>query len=365
MKKRKSNIELLRIMCMLFILTGHIIGENNLLSIDFGLNWGIYRFLSNGGRIAVNCFIIIGAYFLVDLNFDFKRVLRIWLEVFFYNFVFTGLLIIMGHPIGIKRIIQVFIPIFGEPLWFASVYMGLLLISPFLNKILKECSELFVKKLLLIMFIAFSVSSTFIPTSDVYYSNIGWFIFIYMFIGYYKKYMLHGNESYKKFFSRSSWWYFSWAGIIFVLLYAFAVICKILAVKEYSYSNILFSIGEYYGYHLQTIPSFLCAFFCFLGFEKINMKESKIINIIASATFGVYIIHQVPAFYPYLWKWLKVYDIGVKEWGILYIILCILFIYIMCTVIDLIRQKVIEKNVLKSNKVCMLCTKVNEWYKFE
>ena len=191
--ERKSNIEILRIICMILILSGHLIGQGQLLNTHFGHNWLIYRFLTNGARVSVNCFVIIGAWFLVDMDFDFKRVLRIWLEVAFYNIILTGLMILLGQPVGIKRIVQIFIPIFGEPLWFASVYIGLLIISPFLNKILNCCSQTIIKKFLIITTLAFSVSATLIPTADVLYSNIGWFIYLYILIGYYKRYIITEN----------------------------------------------------------------------------------------------------------------------------------------------------------------------------
>lgn len=159
--------------------------------------------------------------------------------------------------------------------------MGLLFISPFLNKILTEWNKNVLKKLLIFMFIALSISATVVPTATVFYSDIVWFVFIYIFVGYFKKYINKSGRSAKQYFLLSF--------VIYILIYSFVCICKLVAMHYVAYSRTLFLLGEYYGYYLQTIPSFCCAFFAFLGFKDLNIGSSKLINTVSSATFGVYI----------------------------------------------------------------------------
>ena len=74
------------------------------------------------------------------------------------------------------------------------------------------------------------------------------------------------------------------------------------------------------------------------------MKYSKVINIISSATFGVLLIHDNEYVREFLW--IEVFKnasmIG-SEYFIMYEIIVVLSVYIICTVIEIIRVKLIER----------------------
>ena len=67
-------------------------------------------------------------------------------------------------------------------------------------------------------------------------------------------------------------------------------------------------------------------------------RKNKIINLIASSTFGVYLIHDNPYIRNYIWKELfKVSSYINSPYLFLYSILITFSIFIVCTLIDLIR----------------------------
>ena len=82
-KVRNSNIELLRIFSMLFIIMGHLVDQTSFLSKEMTLDNAFITFEGMGARIATNIFLIISVWFLVDdVVGASKAVLRIYKEEF-------------------------------------------------------------------------------------------------------------------------------------------------------------------------------------------------------------------------------------------------------------------------------------------
>lgn len=71
---RDSNLELLRIISMLLIVTHHYALHGfNFLNLDLTSNKIVLNFLVSGGKIGVNIFILLSAYFLSTSNFNIKK----------------------------------------------------------------------------------------------------------------------------------------------------------------------------------------------------------------------------------------------------------------------------------------------------
>ena len=82
-------------------------------------------------------------------------------------------------------------------------------------------------------------------------------------------------------------------------------------------------------------------------FINLKMNYHKWINIIASASFGVYLIHDDNFLRTFIWK--DLFNVSSFEGSavvIPYSIAVIITLYAVCTAIDLIRQKVVEKPYL-------------------
>lgn len=97
---RKSNIELLRILAILMIVGVHFASYSG-ISSSFSLNpnymW--LTMLSHGGKIGVALFTLISAYFLSRSEFKWKKLAKLYFDVFFYSLViFVVCSIIFGRP---------------------------------------------------------------------------------------------------------------------------------------------------------------------------------------------------------------------------------------------------------------------------
>lgn len=275
MKLRTSNFELLRILAMIFIVMGHFSGQASVPASPV---------VAQGSRIAVNLFLILGVWFLVDMEFSWKRVWRIYLEVVFYSIPLTlVMLFVRGYAaVGARDLIQGLIPFYGRALWYASAYISLVLFSPFLRKLLELPLDQ-LRKLVAVLAAVYIIPST-IPcfANGEYAADLSWFAVVYLIVGWIKREGLLERI-------RGKWWLLG-SGVAGYLLIAFATNVQAAA-----------GLANYWLWTIRSLPSFLIALLIFGFFAKLDIGSIGIVNWFAKGTFAVYIVHQVPAFRPFLW----------------------------------------------------------------
>lgn len=138
---------------MLMILLLHFISLTGILEKYSGLSLGsfIVWFLESLSFCAVNIYVIISGYFLVDSKFKFRKILKIWVEVIFYSLVlFVVSSMITANFNGINFLKSTFPVILGN-YWFVTVYIVLYLLSPFINKFIYSLKKQQYKILLIII----------------------------------------------------------------------------------------------------------------------------------------------------------------------------------------------------------------------
>lgn len=95
-KMREANIELLRIISMILIIAGHLVAQNDVIKISSGFSLFVALICGSAPRIAVNIFLIIGVWFMLDRKFSADRVLVLYGETWFYGMVLTVIVILGG-----------------------------------------------------------------------------------------------------------------------------------------------------------------------------------------------------------------------------------------------------------------------------
>lgn len=90
-KKRNSNIEILRIIAMFFVIFHHAISQGfSFYSMpESGINTYFYQSFNCLGWIGNMFFIMISGYYLYQSKFSLKKVVSIWLQLFFYSSVIS------------------------------------------------------------------------------------------------------------------------------------------------------------------------------------------------------------------------------------------------------------------------------------
>lgn len=338
--QRNSSIELLRIISMVMIVSCHFAThggfsfDTNVLTIP-RLWW---NFIEMGGNFGVNVFVLISGYFLIESKsdvFDFKKILKFWSQLFTYTLGMYLFYCLIGiSDFGLVSLIKTFFPITFGPWWFASTYFVLYLIHPFLNMLLRKLDKKTYKALVVTFLTLWCVIPT-LTTSPYQSNNMIWFITLYCVSGYVRLFGLNPKFSTKHYFL--FWLFFS------ALRYLSCVVLMVIGLKIPSVSG--YSL---YLYDTQSILTFLSALSLFMAFEKWNMGYNKWINIIASASFGVYLIHDHKISRSFLWHTVfKNAQYQNSIFIIPYSVIVVAIIYIACTLIDLLRKNTIEKPILK------------------
>ena len=78
---RKSNYELMRIVAMIMIVMGHFWGQSNYAELAAGYSYYLGGILSHGSRIAVNVFLFMGIWFMLEGEFKASRILKLYFNL--------------------------------------------------------------------------------------------------------------------------------------------------------------------------------------------------------------------------------------------------------------------------------------------
>ena len=354
---RNSSIELLRIISMVMIMFHHFAYHGN---FEWNYNeitiphlW--YNFILMGGKVGVNIFVLISGFFLIENTerlFQPKKLLKFWGQVVFYSITTYFLSIVLQiNNFDIKQIIKICFPITYPGWWFASTYFMLYLIHPFLNKLLHDLNKNVYHYLILLLVLCWSIIPTL--TTQLFESNsLLWFITLYVIAGYAKIYGF--NERLK------SKHYFFLFLIVLVCSYLISVSFLVLGTKR---NELAVHAIDFFG--MERFPILLMALFLFMTFAKLKIKYNKWINVIASATFGVYLIHDSSYIRYYIW-WniFKINQYQESLFLIPYSILVVFIIYVLCTGIEMVRKVLLERPyIIFVNKyVNLLINPLNKIY---
>ena len=362
---RQSNIELLRIVSMIMIVFYHF-------AVHGGFKWETpsmtipylwYNFIAMGGKIGVNIFVLISGYFLITSNsklFNFKKILKFWGQLIFYSISILAIfLLLQAHDYGMKEVIKAAIkavfPITFSSWWFASTYFVLYIIHPFLNIFLNALTKKSYQIFLAILVIMWSVIPTF-TTLDFQSNSLCWFVTLYAIAGYARLYGFNRVYTTKK--------YFALCGVFSALTYLSSVIFTILGTRW----SIFFDYVTYF-YGMQKLSVLLISLTLFMAFVTLKMGYHKWINTLAAATFGVYLIHDNSFVSPFLW--IDVFK-NAQYQNSLFLIPCsiivVALVYTVCTAIDLIRKKFLERPFMFIVNRCAEAVlkpfaKICEWFR--
>jgi surface polysaccharide O-acyltransferase-like enzyme len=146
---------------------------------------------------------MISGYLLCEKQFNTKRIITIWIQVFFYSVLLMCAVVVIGEePFSVISMIKALLPISGNQYWFARVYIGLYLLMPFINKFILSLNKKNYQAFLLICFVIFSLWRSFIPFAKTLNSEGGnsiiWFVILYCFAAYIKLYGFSKKWTVKK-----------------------------------------------------------------------------------------------------------------------------------------------------------------------
>ena len=183
-KPRQSNIELLRIFSMALIIASHLSYYGGAYYHTQGFDKFVASLFVTGGKLGVSLFVMIGAFFMLKRQISFRAILRLMLTSIFVCSLCTAIFIAVKGNISIKEFL------FHNPMhmyWFVTDYIGLMLISPWLNKLINQMDYKSNRNLCVVL----TVLCVICPTSLLipYFTNqFIWFVYLYILIGFFVKY---------------------------------------------------------------------------------------------------------------------------------------------------------------------------------
>ncbi len=161
MINRQSNIELLRIVAMSYIVLYHLICNCAIAATDGFL----YELSTLTLHIGVICFMLITGWF--GIRFSWKGLCRLVLMCLVCNIpVYIVLWIVGKVPFTFDSIITALTPLAHNAWWYFSIYVIFYLISPLLNAFLDKST--FQQKLL--MLLALGIITFYFG----WWANLGW-----------------------------------------------------------------------------------------------------------------------------------------------------------------------------------------------
>lgn len=156
--ERQSNLELLRIIAMIMVITVHYVGHGRVLdNVEvFSLNFYVSNLMQAFTTFSVPIYVMISAYFMCEKEFKLKRVFKIWLQVFFYSISIYLLTLVLGlNEFSMLQFIKNILPIICNQYSFVTAYIMLLILSPFLNKVIEVFDKGLYEKLVITLIIMF------------------------------------------------------------------------------------------------------------------------------------------------------------------------------------------------------------------
>lgn len=335
---RQSNIELLRIIAMVMIVGHHFAvhgweGGFPYPSISVNRLW--IQFIQMGGKIGVNVFVLISGYFLIVApKIKISKVIKFWLQIAFYSFIIFALFVGTGlKSFSVIELVKHIFPVIMNQWWFASTYFVLYLLSPYINILLKNLNRRQYIIFLVLLGGCWCVIPTF--TAQNFQSNsLAWFVYLYAIAGYIKLFGLKKNVTSKKW-------------ILLAIFFAFLTYVSVVTFDLLGMKVVFFGKNATFFYNMQSFPMLVISVSLFLGFRALNIGCNKFVNTISAATFGVYLIHEEPYVRDFLWsRVVKTTSYTTSKILILYSLVVIMLVFVVCTMIELLRIHVIEKHYM-------------------
>lgn len=288
--QRESNIELLRIIAMWFILVHHLIVHAIYPNVvvgndDVTTEYAVYSLLEGFFYVAVNVFILISGYFGIKLRA--RRVWSLYLQCAFYGLLTYVLGVLMGVvPFIPHTIITKSVLIFSHASswWFVVCYLLLLILSPFLNYGMQKMG----RKEYLFALGCMAILQFYLgwfwqkPAYDTHGYSLLNFIFMYMIGGYLHRYVQSDSRIAKRNVAICVY-------VICAILFACGNICRI-------YVHIPF--GNVWAYNNPVMVIGAVGLVLFIRTFRI---QSNIINKIGGGVFAAYLITDISYVGDYLY----------------------------------------------------------------
>lgn len=324
------------------IVAHHYLVNSGLLDyidVQSSLHFQDYFLLLFGwaGKTGINCFVLITGYFMCTSHITKKKFGKLLAEIYFYDMVLWCIFFFTGYEaFSIKSFLKMLFPFFTVTDNFTSCFLLFYLLIPFLNKLIHALTE---KEHFWLMMWCMGVY-VFLPSfakANVIFNYVTWFSILFIIASYIRLYP-------KDWFGN-----FKITGMLMAvsLILSWASVAVLATLSRMVGKNI--GISYFFVSDSNKILALATGVSAFLFFKNIKIGYNKIINTIAASTFGVLLIHANSDTMR-RWLWVDVCNnVGAYQEGnvIIHSIVSVVAIYVVCTIIDMIRIRLIEQPLIR------------------
>lgn len=322
---RDSNFELLRLLAMFGIIVHHLVikGASTcgyVETYDYDRDGSMGLLLNSLVVGGVNCFVLITGWF--GVHKPMTGLIKVLMETMFFGLISYLILIIIGgdsFSFGHLKDSMDF-----RLNWFVVSYIMLLLICPILERSLKGIDYSEFKKWMVLLMIFNLVFVFYMNRLNDNGYNVVHFVFLY----YIARFLRESKGQQAKWYSimeRYSWFLY--------LIMVVALAAGFLFLNEYRHAP---KSIRWFGYNNPIL--LLASISFFISIAKINIR-SKVINLLATGVFGVFILHTTK--YLILWRNEFAHDVYLN-FGYVGIVLLSLCILLVCLLISIPGYRAIK-----------------------
>jgi len=342
--RKNANIELLRIISMVMIIFLHALGKGNLLtdmSKNPSINGYIAWVIESLSISAVNIFMLISGYFLIDSKFKIKRVIELALETVFYSLgaflVCIAFGVDTGEEINTYFILHTILPVHMNLYWFVTSYIVIYMLQPLISAGVKNITKKQYEIMLIVLISYESIFKSVLPVrlnEDQSGYNVLWFLIVFLIGAYFKLYGFKYIYSVRRGFA------------VYILASFFVFLETQLINLVITKTNHLKEIEEIsFEYnHLFVLMASVGIFAAFLSMKPMKEQVGKTICMLSPMALGVYLFHENLSL-RYNWqKWLGIYDSLNKSTPefLAGLFVAVLIVYLLGSAVDFLRIRIFK-----------------------
>ena len=246
------------------------------------------------------------------------------------------LFVLLGiETFSVWNLLGRFFPITNSSWWFARTYFILFILSPFINIGLNAMGQKNYLRFLLILTVLWCLIPTF--GIDLMESNaLLWFIYLYALSGYIRLYVNIKQIP-------------AYVWLLTALALTAATFVLALLLDRFGVKSVFDPHSSSFFYNMQMIHVLMISVTFFMAFVSKDIGNNHIVNLLSSATFGVYLIHDYDDMRFLLWQVLFQNNQHQSNPLLIpYTLLQIFVVFAGCVAIDLLRIHLIEKRYMVS-----------------
>ena len=324
---RNANIERVRILSMLMVLTMHALAKSGAL-YDSGAT--VYWWVEALCVCAVDVFVMITGYYSVTAPFRSERILRVLVIVWSWSLLNSLIVaVVMRQPLTPASIVRMLIPVLSKKYWFVNAWLGMMVLSPYVNLLVRSLTREQFRFLLGFLLLAMVLRPTLLPREWGQDDSMGltmfFFLTLYVLAAWIR---LYSNPAHL----RLSWLWLGYLAFSLLILGSRALFLRLGTSDA--------TAMHWYGYDsAPVVAQAVLLLLIGLNGKTISGRAAGVVSALAKNSFAVYIIHF--SLNPILWtrvlhlgRW-----IGTPWKGILAVLAAVALVYLACIGVEELRLR--------------------------